>query len=334
MAFNRSNASMYEGRPDDKPAEQQQTWHRWYTGKYGRYYGTWKPTRYLLPCDSQEDDRLDIMHRFFLEVRQRDTHLREGLYTYPLPEYPRVLDLGTGTGIWPIQLAERLGGLGDYHIEGWDLNMNQPEAIPKGVSFRRFDIEDQWVNTDWSSYDLIHLRSLNGSIEDYPRLYTQIYQHLKPGTGIMEQVEIDFRPRTDDGDPLWLRNSKLMEWSHTLHQAYSVAGKNLEMNPKTRDMLEAIGFVDVEHKQIRIPFNPWPAEESEKEIARWFNLGLTQGLDAISMCPMVEKMFIPEEAVGALLMDVRRDICKREMRTYCTLHTFVARRPPLVSRRA
>ena len=50
-----------------------------------------------------EKDRMDIYHKFFLVAR------REQLHSAPFtPNYdgPRILDLGCGTGIWAIDMAE------------------------------------------------------------------------------------------------------------------------------------------------------------------------------------------------------------------------------------
>jgi SAM-dependent methyltransferase len=50
-----------------------------------------------------EKDRMDIYHKFFLVAR------REQLHSTPFtPNYdgPRILDLGCGTGIWAIDMAE------------------------------------------------------------------------------------------------------------------------------------------------------------------------------------------------------------------------------------
>jgi SAM-dependent methyltransferase len=100
-------------------------WHRWYTLRFGRHYGTYRPGSYLLPCDDVgignpytifelpltpplqvECDRLDIMHKFFLVARQFLDSTFGGLYTHRLPDRPKILDLGCGTGIWAIDTAE------------------------------------------------------------------------------------------------------------------------------------------------------------------------------------------------------------------------------------
>lgn len=74
-------------------------------------FGTYKLVLYEMPpvsltanCQQEEMNRLDIFHKFFLVARHND------LFSYEIPQIrsrrPRILDLGTGTGIWAINVAE------------------------------------------------------------------------------------------------------------------------------------------------------------------------------------------------------------------------------------
>lgn len=51
----------------------------------------------------QEMDRMDIFHKFFLVARKEVLHTAPLIRNY---DGPRILDLGCGTGIWAIDMAE------------------------------------------------------------------------------------------------------------------------------------------------------------------------------------------------------------------------------------
>lgn len=53
-----------------------------------------------MPNDEGEQDRLDLFHHMFLLL------LGGRLYSAPLENTRKVLDIGTGTGIWAIDFAE------------------------------------------------------------------------------------------------------------------------------------------------------------------------------------------------------------------------------------
>lgn len=53
------------------------------------------------PNDEEEQDRMDLLHHIYNLV------LDGQLHSAPIGENPqRVLDLGTGTGIWAVDFAE------------------------------------------------------------------------------------------------------------------------------------------------------------------------------------------------------------------------------------
>lgn len=80
---------------------------------------------------------------------------------------------------------------GGIHF-GLDLNYIQPElsvfplspkvlvlicsSIPANMRFLQKDIEDKWQDLAPDSWDLIHMRTLNGSIADWPKVYAEVYR--------------------------------------------------------------------------------------------------------------------------------------------------------------
>lgn len=49
-------------------------------------------------------------------------------------------------------------------------------SIPANMRFLQMDIEEQWQDMDPGSWDLIHMRSLIGSIGNWPRVYAEAYR--------------------------------------------------------------------------------------------------------------------------------------------------------------
>ena len=84
----------------------------------GRRYHAFKDGSYVMPNDESELDRLDLTHNM-LKIA-----MGMKLYNAPIGTAPkRILDIGTGTGIWAIEVADELP---DAEIIGTDLSPNQP----------------------------------------------------------------------------------------------------------------------------------------------------------------------------------------------------------------
>ncbi|KAK8187599.1 LaeA-like protein [Phyllosticta capitalensis] len=287
--------------------------------EHGRLYHGYRRGIYMYPCDEQEKDRMDIYHKLFLVAR------RENLHQAPInPNWqPRILDLGCGTGIWAIDMADKYL---DAEVVGLDLVNIQPDKIPPNLRFRvPRDYESPWSLGE-DSWDLIHLRMACGSVSSWPELYQKIFAHLKPGYGWIEQVEIDLEPRCDDGT--LQPNSPLVQWYNYVADATERTSRPIAYNHNTRHMLQQAGFIDIQETIIRAPYNSWPADPHQKEIGRWYNLGICEGLEALSLAPLTRiYRWDAVQHVKPLVEAAVRQIRTKKIHAYNNIHIWTARRP-------
>ena len=104
-------------------------------------------------------------------------------------------------------------------------------------------------------------------------------RHLKPDVGYFEQVEIDYTPRCDGGTV----PPALQAFMNHLMDSSSRGGKPLALNETRIQALQFQGFVNVKETIIRLPMSSWPASQHEKDLGRWHNLDLTEGLEGLSL---------------------------------------------------
>ncbi|KAK8126955.1 S-adenosyl-L-methionine-dependent methyltransferase [Apiospora kogelbergensis] len=122
------------------------------------YTGYYREGRYLLPNDGAEQDRLDLQHQVWRLLLDDALHLAPLDWGAAGDDARNVLDIGTGTGIWPIEFSEANPGA---RVVGTDLSLIQPppDAVPPNCSFVREDSEeDEWVHE--VEFDYIHMRAM------------------------------------------------------------------------------------------------------------------------------------------------------------------------------
>ncbi|OAG39697.1 hypothetical protein AYO21_05972 [Fonsecaea monophora] len=232
-----------------------------YHYEHGRRYHAYRQGAYTLPNDELEQARLDLLHHVFRLT------LDGRLFRAPILASPqRVLDFGTGTGIWAVDFADEFPMAS---VIGTDLSPIQPDVVPPNVRFYVDDVESDWVEatTEAERYDFIHGRTMVGSIKDWDRLYQQALRSLNPG-GWLEMQEYETHLKSDD-DPELTRVPYLKRWQDEVNEGSKVFGKDLDVAKEQRERMSNAGFVDVRDDIYKVPVGVWPRDPKLKTLGKY-----------------------------------------------------------------
>ncbi|KAL1995037.1 hypothetical protein VTN49DRAFT_1224 [Thermomyces lanuginosus] len=284
-----------------------------YRHENGRRYHGYRDGSYLLPNDEQENDRLDMVHELCLKMLHRK------LYLAPIKNPQRVIDLGTGTGIWAIDFA-------DLHpqaeVIGCDLSPTQPTLVPPNVKFLVDDIESEWAY-EKNPFDFIHARYLVCSIRDFGRLIKQCYRSVKPG-GWVEFQDWDGYPYSEDGS---LNGTGLQKYYDEVYGAFEKAGYEVRPGPKLEEWFKDAGFVNIQVKKFQVPYGVWPKDRHFKEIGTWLQAGAEAGFEAGALAALTRYKAWNREEVIALANKARADGRKRSVHMIADFYVVYGQRP-------
>nr|RBQ84268.1 hypothetical protein FVER53263_06795 [Fusarium verticillioides] len=214
----------------------------------GRRYHRYRHGRYPLPNDEAEQNREDMLHAMMLEATDGR------LFYAPVGDNPqRIADLGTGTGIWAIEIGEKYPSA---EVLGLDLSPIQPTWVPPNVKFYVDDIEDEWLNGD--DFDFVHLRNMIPILKSPVTLLKQAYANMKPGAWV-ELQDVDGQVHTDDNSipDDW----PLKRFTEIILQAFALYETNAHAAVFGGQYLAEAGFVNIKHNYIKLPYGTWPKDK-------------------------------------------------------------------------
>lgn len=295
-----------------------------YPTHWGRRYHRYREGSYLFPNDESEAERLDNQHDIF-------TNYFDGrLFFTPLePEScHRVLDIGTGTGIWPIELAES-GQLPNAQFTGIDLSAIQPNMVPESVTFEIQDCSDADWCRPFGQLDFIHARTMAGALASYKNLIRTSRRYLKPGDGWLELHEVHPQPQCDDGT--MPKDWKFAEWEERLHHASRRKvdpPRPVRVAHDLEHWMEECGYVDVSQLIFKLPLGPWPKNQKLKDIGGQYGQNWVEGLPGFSY-----KLFgdaglgWSRDEIELGLVEVRKSLAMKEVHAYIRYYVVFGRRP-------
>ncbi|KXX76733.1 Malonyl-[acyl-carrier protein] O-methyltransferase [Madurella mycetomatis] len=230
-----------------------------------------------------------------------------------------ILDLGTGTGIWAMDVADKFP---DAHVIGVDISPIQPEFTPPNCSFQIDDIEEDWT---WRHpFDFIFARHLAGCIRDLRGIINRSYRALKPG-GYLEMHEFDYTAHCDDGT--LKKDSWLARWAQLNNTAAEKIGRPTDFAPRLKQVFVEAGFEDVQATIKRCPTNDWPRDKILKEIGCFTFETLGNELESISLARFKRGLDWGYDSTVVLCAMARRDFLNRGVHAYFKFHVVSGRKP-------
>lgn len=276
-----------------------------YRQLHGRTYANAQTGEYWGPNDEKQSEGLDLIHNALGMLMEDKLHLA------PINPEGRVLDVGTGTGIWAMDFADEYPSA---EVFGTDLSPIQPSWVPPNLIF---EIDDCLLDWTWPEdhFDFIHMRALYGCIPDWTELHRKALRHLKPG-GYLEHVEIGCQGLSDH---VQLPDDHAF---HTWAQSFYAAGEKMErpfticLPGKSKEHMEEAGFVDIVETRLKLPVNGWPKDTRLKQAGMLFQHALDRDMEGFSMFALTQLLGWTREEVLLLVAQMRKAIRDKSICPY------------------
>ncbi|KAL1605109.1 hypothetical protein SLS60_004652 [Paraconiothyrium brasiliense] len=287
----------------------------------GRQYASYGKHEYGMPMDDKELDRQDLQHHKY------NLLLNDKLHVTPIPEErlqesgSRVLDLGTGTGIWAMDMADKYP---NAEIIGVDIAPTQPNFVPPNCMFEIDDVEEDWPYRP-AHFDFIHGRDLMTAVRDWPKLISQAYTHLKPGGWIQLASTIPGALSDDNTIP---PNSGYVESGRLYFEMAEKMGAPLDAPRQWSTQMQDAGFTNVKDVVYKLPMGGWPRSKRLRTVGKLEQVMILDGgFEAYMLRGYTQILGGRVEDLQIVLALARREIKDPNVHTYVQFHVTYGMKP-------
>ncbi|PMD37104.1 hypothetical protein L207DRAFT_636950 [Hyaloscypha variabilis F] len=166
-----------------------------------------------------------------------------------------IADVGTGSGIWPVELSSKLPSA---TIDAFDVTKNlipRAEWLPSNVHFHHLDVFEPVPAEYIGKYDVVHIRffaPVLGKTGPEP-VVKFVLQMLKPG-GILQwdERETSFRI-SENGASKSGGSQATQSLSSSIQVMFKIMGHDLSWITRLDEVFDSGGLVDVKKEQYSTP---------------------------------------------------------------------------------
>ncbi|KAF7546087.1 hypothetical protein G7Z17_g8663 [Cylindrodendrum hubeiense] len=273
-------------------------------------------TEYFTPNDEQQMQSVDITHHYLTVL------LDHSLFLAPIkPDVQKVIDVGTGSGIWAIDFADQFP---TAEVFGSDLSPCQPEWVPPNV---RFEVDDATLTWTWKDnyFDFIHIRYLFGAIKDWNALFREAYRCTAPG-GWVQSCETDVRFYSDDNttdlEPV------LETWKKLYEDGGKAMGREFFVHDEERQEtgIREAGFEDVTIVNYKLPVGGWAKDPKLAEVGNFVKLTMENDLEGYTLLLWHNVLNWPKDGYQIFLMGMRKALRNRRVHAYMKVRYVYGRK--------
>lgn len=239
-----------------------------YRYENGRRYHAYRDGTYYAPNDEKNQSYETVVHHLWLLT------LHDKLFLAPVQSPKRILDVGSGTGLWAVDIADHFP---DAEITATDLSPILYTSAPPNLTFEIDDACSEWTYPP-DHFDFIHIRGLTGCIRDWPYTYSQVFEHLAPG-GWVEHLEFSIQTNADP-DSTKHADQIMTGFSRSIiGVGDEKTGMTFRIVEQMKGLMEQAGLVDVVEEKFVWPIGAWPKDAHLKDLGRWGERNWADGIE-------------------------------------------------------
>lgn len=289
---------------------------------------------YTLPADAPEHARLGLQHEaLFLALReslyQARGDVREALATRAGNPKPAIIDIGTGSGIWAIEMAKEFPESDVLGVDLAPVGVANASNVPGNC---RFEVRD--ANKGFPEYhgafDVVHVRCTGSGIKDREGFFQEVKAMLRPG-GVFLFVDGDLHlysetheqlPWREQGEPGFSWLLRVFQYTFQTFQARGFTTGRTPDDAATHMELVG-GFDGIGRETVYVPIGAW-LQGDPQDAFRIQKMGKAMGKDALQVLqghrPAIVEGGVPQETVDDAIRQAEVEVQSNPAHIYSAWH--------------